>query len=148
MMTADTTIKDRHEHAKLTLHFLDHEDRQVIFLLLLADGGQVLPAIDLLCDSGFIDAWIKADQHRIDVGGDERAAARCRLAALQRWRDGKLDRLGVEQREPCDGIARGGDHSLCQPDDRIGVAVRSERHFDRRAAARTKCRRRSGNGSA
>ena len=86
--------QDRHEHAKLTLHFRDDEDRQVIFLLLLADGGQVFPAVDLPCDSGFIDARIKADQHGIDVGGDERAAARCRFASLQRRRDGKLDRPG------------------------------------------------------
>ena len=56
--------QDCHEHAKLTLHFRDDEDRQVIFLLLLADGGQVFPAVDLLRDGGFIDARIEADQAR------------------------------------------------------------------------------------
>ena len=59
------------------------------------------------------DVTPRLEQHGIDIRGDEWASARRLLAPLQ-WRGhGKLDGLGVKQRDPGERIARGVDHPAC-----------------------------------
>src|SRR5215472_12736769 len=89
----------------------------------------MLPAINLLYHEGLWYPWMKLEQNRIDVRRDEWVSAHRLLAPLQRRGDGKLDALGVKQRDPGDRIASGVDHPACHPNNDIRIGIRPERHL-------------------
>src|SRR5690242_776980 len=100
----------------------------------------MLPPFDLLCDGRLPHPRLKLHEDGIDICGDERSAAGGALAALQRWGDWELQRLGVEKGNPGQGVARRADHPTRQADDGVELAIWSERNL----LADPKSRRRIG----